>query len=152
MDGIDRIYPKGVNSGMTDGVKQPLFWFGLVVLLAGVVWFVLTRPQPAAAAQYSDVSVQELHAAVERGALVIDVREPHEFAEGRVPGSVLVPLASVAARSGEFGEADTVYVICRSGNRSAVAAETLVGAGFEDVRNVEGGMLAWEAAGLPIEP
>ena len=139
-------------------LTRPVFWLGavLVIALAGV-YAALSWPSPAAAVPeptpgaVRDVSVQELRAAASQGALVIDVREPHEFAAGRVPASVLVPLATVPELAGEFPQDETVYVICRSGNRSLVAAEALEAAGYTDVRNVEGGMLAWEAAGLTIE-
>jgi rhodanese-related sulfurtransferase len=62
-----------------------------------------------------------------------------------------VPLATVADRVGDFPKDQPVYVVCRSGNRSLVAARTLVEAGFTDVRNVEGGMIAWAAAGFPVQ-
>ena len=141
-------------------LTRPIFWLGavLVIALAGT-YVALSWPSPAAAvtapaptpAIVRDADVQELYAATSRGALVIDVREPHEFAAGRVPASVLVPLATVPARAGEFSRHETLYVICRTDNRSTVAAEALVAAGFSDVRNVRGGMVAWAAAGLPIE-
>lgn len=130
--------------------SRPAFW---VVVLTAIAMVVLTlfllRPQAQAAA-LTNVSVQQLHEAAQQGALVLDVREPHEYAEGHVEGSVLVPLATVAARAGEFPKDRPVYVFCRSGNRSLVAARTLAEAGFSDVRNVEGGILAWNAARLPV--
>jgi len=131
--------------------SRPLFWVALVVALALVaVALAATRPRATASA-LSHVSVQDLRAAVGAGALVLDVREPFEYAEGRVAGSLLVPLATVGDRVGEFPKDQPVYVFCRSGNRSLVAARTLVEAGFSDVRNVEGGMIAWAAAGLPVQ-
>ncbi len=139
-------------------LTRPVFWLGavLVIALAGA-YAALSWPSGESAVPaptpgvVRDVSVQELHAAASQGALVIDVREPHEFAAGRVPASLLVPLATVPARAGEFSRDETLYVICRTDNRSLVAAEALVAAGFSDVRNVRGGMVAWAAAGLPIE-
>lgn len=130
--------------------SRPAFW---VVVLAAIAVAALAtyllRPQAQAAA-LSSVTVQQLHEAVRSGALVIDVREPHEYAEGHVEGSVLVPLATVGDRAGEFPKDAPVYVFCRSGNRSLVAARALVEAGFSDVRNVEGGIVAWTAARLPV--
>jgi rhodanese-related sulfurtransferase len=131
--------------------SRPLFWVALVVALALVaVALAATRPRATADA-LSTVSVQDLRSAAAAGALVLDVREPFEYAEGRVAGSQLVPLATVGDRVGEFPKDQPVYVVCRSGNRSLVAARTLVEAGFTDVRNVEGGMIAWAAAGLPVQ-
>jgi phage shock protein E len=96
------------------------------------------------------VSVHDLRAALDAGAFVIDVREPFEFEGGHVAGSVLVPLATVAARAGDFDKSAPIYVFCRSGNRSLAASQTLIDAGYRDVRNVDGGMIAWTAAGLPV--
>jgi rhodanese-related sulfurtransferase len=104
----------------------------------------------AAAGQLRNVTVQDLHAAAAQGALVLDVREPFEFQAGHVAGSVLVPLATVSARVGDFDKDQPVYVFCRSGNRSLAAAQTLLDAGYRDVRNVQGGIIAWQSAGLPV--
>ena len=130
--------------------SRPAFW---VVVLAAIAVAALAtyllRPQAQAAA-LSSVTVQQLHEAVRSGALVIDVREPHEYAEGHGEGSVRVPGATGGERAGAFPKDAPVYVFCRSGNRSLVAARALVEAGFSDVRNVEGGIVAWTAARLPV--
>ncbi len=132
-------------------LSRPSSWFLVVVALAGAAALVaFAWPRQADVRALTNVSVQELHAAARQGALVLDVREPFEFADGRVADSVLVPLATVASRASEFPQDEPVFVFCRSGNRSSAAAEALVAAGFSDVRNVLGGMLAWEAAGFPI--
>jgi phage shock protein E len=131
--------------------SRPWFWAAVLVALVLVVGALLaTRPRAAAAA-LSNVTVQQLRDAATAGALILDVREPFEYAEGRVAGSTLVPLATVADRAGDFPKDQPVYVVCRSGNRSLVAARTLVEAGYHDVRNVDGGMIAWTAAGLPVQ-
>ena len=144
--------PEGYNERMTELLSRPMFWVSTIILFASATAFVVFAwPRQAEAGALSNVSVQDLHAAAGQGALVLDVREPHEFAEGRVPGSLLVPLASVPSRADEFAKDEPVYIVCRSGNRSLVAAEGLVAAGYSDVRNVQGGMIAWEGAGLPIE-
>jgi rhodanese-related sulfurtransferase len=136
---------------IVDLFSRPLFWVVVVAAIAIIaVALMAARPQAQAAA-LSNVSVQQLHAAANDGALVLDVREPFEFAEGRVPGSLLVPLDSVVSRAGEFPKDEPVYVVCRSGNRSLLAARTLAEAGYTDVRNVEGGMIAWAAQRLPVE-
>ena len=134
-----------------DLFSRPLFWV-VVVAAIGLIAVALMAARPRVqASALSNVSVQQLHAAANQGALVLDVREPFEFAEGRVPGSLLVPLDTVAARADEFPKDEPVYVVCRSGNRSLLAARTLAEAGHTDVRNVEGGMIAWAAARLPVE-
>lgn len=88
-----------------------------------------------------------------QGALLLDVRDPDEHAEGHAPQSMNIPLGRLHTRRGEL-EAwrnKPVVVICRSGRRSARAVEDLNAAGFNQAFNVEGGMLAWEAAKLPVE-
>jgi phage shock protein E len=123
----------------------------LVIATAAAAGTFLLRPTPTTAANpLSTVSVQDLHRAAQAGARVIDVREPFEFNEGHVQGAILVPLGTVAARAGEFPKDEPIYVFCRSGNRSLQAAQTLVEAGYSDVRNVEGGIIAWVNAGLPV--
>jgi rhodanese-related sulfurtransferase len=61
-----------------------------------------------------------------------------------------VPLASLAARAGDWRKDDELVLVCRSGGRSSQAARFLVGAGFQKVMNLAGGMLAYHAAGLPV--
>jgi rhodanese-related sulfurtransferase len=99
------------------------------------------------------VDVKTLNQALGEGAkcLVLDVREYAEYAGGRVAGAALMPLGEVERRAGELNRNDTIYVMCRSGRRSAEAQAKLHALGFQDVRNVEGGVMAWEAAGLPLE-
>ncbi len=80
-------------------------------------------------------------------ALVLDVREPDEWAAGHAPGAVHIPLGDVPARIGELPESDgPLPVVCRSGGRSSRAVQWLEGQGY-DVVNVDGGMKAWSAAG-----
>lgn len=83
------------------------------------------------------------------GAPLFDVRQPDEYAEGHIASAVLVPLAEVPDRVGEFPTDQTVYVVCRSGGRSANAVAFLRAAGVDAV-NVEGGTLAWVEAGRAV--
>jgi rhodanese-related sulfurtransferase len=130
--------------------KRPILWILLTLALAAAAYLLFGGASSARAAVLSNVSVQDLHRAAQQGALVLDVREPFEFAEGHVAGSVLVPLGTIAARVGDFPKDAPVYVFCRSGNRSLQAAQVLVDAGYTDVRNVEGGIIAWNNARLPV--
>lgn len=97
-----------------------------------------------------EVTVDELAERLAGGARLIDVREPDEYAEARVPGGVLVPLGSVPDRIDEFRGDGPTYVICRSGARSMRACEFVAGHGIEAV-NVAGGTLAWVASGRDVE-
>jgi len=107
----------------------------------------------AFASPFNAVNVEHAQAMFRQGALLLDVREPHEYNEVHAPGSLLVPLAQLKARTHEFRafENKPVILICRSGQRSAVAAEMLAQQGFKYVHNVQGGIIAWEKAGLPVE-
>ena len=96
------------------------------------------------------IGVHDLAAALEQGAYLVDVREPHEWAKARVNGATLIPLGSVTERVAEIAADATVYVICRSGGRSDRAAGWLRTQGVSAV-NVDGGILAWMAAGLPVD-
>lgn len=97
-----------------------------------------------------EVSVRELATATDDGALVVDVREPGEYAEGHVPQALLMPLRTVPDRYQELPKDTTLYLVCAVGARSMQAAYFLAELGY-DVRNVAGGTRDWIAAGLPVE-
>ena len=83
--------------------------------------------------------------------LVVDVREPNEFASVRLEdGVALVPLSQFAQRWQELPRDRPLLVICASGGRSAAATAHLLRNGYTDVANVAGGMTAWQRAGLPV--
>ncbi|WP_151523886.1 rhodanese-like domain-containing protein [Serinicoccus kebangsaanensis] len=80
-------------------------------------------------------------------AVVVDVREPDEWAAGHAPGAVHIPLGDLPARIDELPETTrSLPVVCRSGGRSGRAVQWLVQQGF-DVVNVDGGMQAWSRGG-----
>lgn len=103
------------------------------------------------AALPAQVTPQEAAALRDQGAFVLDVRQASEWVDGHVPGATLIPLDQLPARVGEVPRDRPVVVICRSGNRSAAGRDILLGAGFPAVTSVEGGIRAWESAGLPIK-
>lgn len=90
----------------------------------------------------NEVTVDELAAALHNGGRVVDVREPGEYADGHVPGAVLVPLATVPDSLDAFRGEGELFVICRSGGRSMRACEYLAANGIA-ANNVAGGTLAW---------
>jgi molybdopterin-guanine dinucleotide biosynthesis protein A/rhodanese-related sulfurtransferase len=104
---------------------------------------------PRSAMSVQEISVDELAPLLAAGARLVDVREPDEFEEARVPGGVLVPLATVPQRMDAFGGDGPTYLICRSGARSMRACEFLAEQGL-DVVNVAGGTLAWIASGRDV--
>jgi len=93
-----------------------------------------------------EATVDELEAALQAGARLVDVREPHEYESGHVPGAVLVPLSTVPESLDQFAADGRTYVICRSGARSYRACEFLEGQGLEGI-NIEGGTMAWVISG-----
>jgi len=82
---------------------------------------------------------------------LVDVREHIEFASGRIPGARLVPLGELQRRAVELDRSRPVVCICRSGKRSAQAVEKLATLDFEGIQQLDGGLLAWEQAGFPVE-
>jgi rhodanese-related sulfurtransferase len=98
-------------------------------------------------AQVPTVSVDE----VKPDAFLLDVREDSEWAAGRAPGAHHVPMQELPVRTGEVPAEAPVVVVCRSGHRSAHVTAFLLANGWSDVANLDGGMIAWQAAGRPIE-
>ena len=82
---------------------------------------------------------------------LIDVRQAYEHESGRIAGDRHIELAQLAAEADTLDRERPVVFYCRSGARSAMATEAFRGAGF-DAHNMLGGLLDWEAAGLPLEP
>jgi rhodanese-related sulfurtransferase len=97
-----------------------------------------------------EVGTGELAAALAAGAVVIDVRNPDEYAEVRIPGVRLIPLPELGQRLDEVPQGERVYVVCAAGSRSLAAAEALNNAGYDTV-SVTGGTKAWATEGRPVE-
>jgi rhodanese-related sulfurtransferase len=97
-----------------------------------------------------EVSPRQAHAAVSGdSALLLDVREPWEWREMRIPGALLIPLVELPGRLDELPAGD-LYVHCRVGHRSLRAVEYLRAAGRPRAASVAGGIDAWAEAGLPV--
>lgn len=118
----------------------------------------LTPPKPGpVAAQSRAATVKQASPAdaykaivANPGITLIDVRQPEEYYGGHAAPAVLHPLPDLATWAATLDKHAPYMVICHSGNRSAKAAAALVGLGFTDITNVQGGTMAWEAAGLPM--
>lgn len=107
--------------------------------------------QEVTSTNYVNVSVTDLQQVgmPVDGVIILDVRTDAEVAEGMVPGAIQINVNSDSFTN-EVSQLDrdaTIYVYCRSGGRSVRASEELVSLGFTDVRNVEGGYMAWQKAG-----
>ena len=89
----------------------------------------------------------------QKGAPVLDVREPAEFAAGHILGAKNLPVAQFEARAAELDKMKTkpLVVYCDSGSRASKAMPVLKQRGFSEVYNLTGGLPAWRQAGLPVE-
>lgn len=98
-----------------------------------------------------DIDAARAAALIKHGATVVDVREPHEWQAGHIPGALHIPLRELATRVDELPHDAMLIAVCRSGGRSARATTSLSKAGYH-VENLRGGMKAWAKAGQPLEP
>jgi len=91
------------------------------------------------------LTAQELKQKIEQndGAMLLDVREPHEFKYAHIAGSILIPLNQLPARLTELDKEREIVVICHHGMRSMQAANFLVQSGFQRIGNLKGGIDAW---------
>lgn len=103
----------------------------------------------------STISADDAHTAIAKRpgpgqpSVLLDVRENHEWEAGHAPGAVHVPLGELSARLETLPHDRQIITVCRSGRRSALAAQQLGRHGYTVV-NLGGGMTAWAAAGLPV--
>lgn len=97
-----------------------------------------------------EVTTDDLAAALDSGATVIDVRNPDEYVEVRIPGVKLIPLSELGERIEEVPTNGQIYVVCAVGGRSLAAAKALTNAGYDAV-SVAGGTAQWQKEGRPTE-
>lgn len=103
----------------------------------------------AGSAELHEIHALEAKSRIDTGAILVDVREPDEWAAGHAQGARHIPLAQLGQRQRELPDDRPVITVCRSGARSARAA-TLLAEHGRDATNLSGGMRAWAAAGLPV--
>lgn len=96
------------------------------------------------------LTASRLH--LQQSRLILDVREPSEYADAHIEGIPLIPLGELARRTGELQrhKPEEILIICRGGVRSAKACLILKQAGFQNPVNIAGGMTAWKKQGLPF--
>ncbi len=101
-----------------------------------------------------EIDVTELKSKLDRGDkfVLIDVREPHEYKIANIPGARLIPLGEFPKHVDEFDPESDIVIHCKSGMRSAKACGILKAAGFKNVRNMKGGILAWSDLVDPSVP
>lgn len=100
---------------------------------------------------FKNITVTELEVLLKQGDLrLVDVRTEAEIAQGKIPQGEPLPLHIIPLRLGELDKNATTVFYCRSGGRSAQAAAFAAANGFTDVYNLQGGIIAWANAGLPV--
>jgi molybdopterin/thiamine biosynthesis adenylyltransferase/rhodanese-related sulfurtransferase/molybdopterin converting factor small subunit len=111
-------------------------------------------PEPVAVNNATEITSIELKQRLDRGdsLKIVDVREPNEYQINRLPGSLLIPLGDIPKRYAELNKSDEIVVQCKSGARSAKAADFLRSVGFTRVLNLKGGVLDWIDKVDPSQP
>lgn len=128
-------------------IQQNITWVMLAVVSGGMLLFPMLRGGAAG------ISVTEATLLINReDAVVVDVRETHEWAAGHIPNSRHISLGQLKDRLSELDKfkEKPVIVYCASGNRSSSACATLTKAGFTRAVNLAGGVAAWSEASLPL--
>lgn len=122
-------------------MKRNSLFVGVLALMA-IFIFVLTSEKD----EITRIDVETLQNKLENEEItLLDVRESFEYDGGHIEGAVNAPLSSLDANQLSYPKDEPIYVICRSGNRSAQAASQLQDAGYTEIYDVSGGMMAWES-------
>ena len=121
-----------------------------------VLYLCLVAPafaQPATPPKVASIAATELSArrAAGNAPVVIDVRTAEEFAAGHIPDALNIPFDQVAKRISEVDAPHGVALYCMVGPRARKGESALLDAGYTSVLHLEGGMAAWQAAGLPVD-
>jgi len=126
--------------------------FSIFILLNSniAIYYHMNETSSSPVPSVSGIAPEEI--AAQANALLLDVRTPAEFEEMHIAGSVLRPLAGLDADeiARLATDKESCVLICRSGGRASQAAKRLESAGLPSLRVLEGGVRAWEAAGLPL--
>ncbi|HEX3317814.1 MAG TPA: rhodanese-like domain-containing protein [Solirubrobacteraceae bacterium] len=103
-------------------------------------------------AEQQDLSPEQVKALLDEGAIqLVDVREDHEWEAGRIGGARHIEMAHLSGEAASIDRETPVVFSCRVGSRSAMAAQAFRASGY-DAYNLGGGLVAWAASGLPLEP
>ena len=127
-------------------VTENIFLITIALVSGGMLFWPLINRQLAGAS----VGTLQATRLINDGAVVLDVREPAEFAAGHVVNSRNIPTGELERRAAELPANKAVIVVCASGTRSARAASVVRKAGRADVFCLDGGLSGWQQAGLPV--
>jgi len=117
-----------------------------------IISFLLARTWMSPGALASIRPAEAVQLINHQNAVIVDVRSDKEYQEGHIVNSLHIPLGVLENRLSDLKDHknDSLIVVCRSGTRSTSAANILKKQGFESVKNLHGGMLAWSSANLPV--
>lgn len=138
-----------MNEYIVFAQSHPVLVMGFIALLGLILWTEFGR----LTRKYKQLDVNQAVLLMNRDdAVVLDVREDKELSEGKIQGAKHIPLGQLGKRVTELekSKGKPMLVYCRTGNRSAQASSLLTKAGFEQVHNLGGGFVAWQAANLPV--
>jgi rhodanese-related sulfurtransferase len=122
--------------------------WGLVAL--GALWLVVLSCSRASAQGAISPSEAANLLKEKKELQLIDVRTPAEYADGHLAKAKLIPVQELESRLGEIDKNKPILLYCRSGHRSGNALKILIGKGYAQAKHMEGGINAWQAAGLPV--
>lgn len=129
-------------------------WVWVILIVAAVAlagFIVYQQTTPTQAAYPDEVTVAQAAEKRDQGAFILDVRQPEEWQQVHIPGATLIPLGELPNRLNEVPSDRGVVVVCRSGNRSKQGRDILRNAGFTQVTSMAGGVVQWQAQGLPVD-
>jgi len=127
--------------------------FLIVAGFIAVLGFIIKTEISRLTRKYKQIGVNEAVMLLNKdNSIVLDVREDKEVQGGKIKDARHITLGQLPSRMAELGsdKQKPILVYCRSGSRSGHACQMLTKAGYEDVSNLAGGILAWEAANLPV--
>ncbi|HEU4621143.1 MAG TPA: rhodanese-like domain-containing protein [Burkholderiaceae bacterium] len=127
------------------------WWLFAAAIISGtaLIWPMVQRRLSGPALSHLDAT----RLINDKNAVLVDVRKPDEFASGHIVGSKNVPLDELGSRVNDIhkNKAHPIIVVCATGRRASAACAQLKAAGYGDVAVLDGGIAAWQAAGLPLK-
>ena len=138
------------RSRLSTYLRKPAVQFGILALVALIVYLIASSTGGGSSALARDISVDKAYEMYKSGTFLLDVRTQEEWDEYHVPNATLIPLDQLPNRLSEVPKDKEIVVICRSGNRSQEGRDILRQAGY-DATSVTGGVKEWYAKGYPIE-
>ena len=115
-------------------------------LLLFIIILIISGCAQKSAQSYQDISAKDLYSILqnEKDFVLIDVREPYELIEtGFIPGAVNIPMGQIKQKLSTLPQTGKLIIYCRTGRRSAKTAKFLAGKGYQNIYNLEGGIVDW---------